>query len=154
MQHIEKSIEVEAPISAVYNQWTQFEEFPQFMEGVKSVRQLSDQRLAWRAEIMGRDVDWEAEITEQVPDQRVAWRSISGHPNAGAVHFTPLSADRTRITLVLDYEPLGAMEKIADALGALSMRVEGDLHRFRKFIEARGSSTGAWRGEIREGERR
>jgi uncharacterized membrane protein len=151
MERIQKEIEVNAPLSAVYNQWTQFEEFPQFMEGVKSVRQLDDKRLAWHAEIMGQDVRWEAEITEQVPDNRIAWRAISGRPNAGAVYFNPTGADRTKITLALEYEPLGAAEKIADALGALALRVEGDLRRFRNFIEERGAPTGGWRGEIREG---
>lgn len=151
MERIEKNIEVNAPLSAVYNQWTQFEEFPRFMEGVKSVRQLDDQHLAWHAEVMGHDVEWTAEIAEQIPDQRIAWRSTSGRPNSGAVYFSPIDADRTKITLVMEYEPLGAAEKIADALGALSLRVEGDLRRFKKFIEERGTATGGWRGEIREG---
>jgi len=150
MERIQKEIEVDAPLSAVYNQWTQFEEFPLFMEGVKSVKQLDDKFLAWHAEIMGQDVRWDAEITEQVPDNRIAWRSISGRPNAGAVYFNPAGPGRTRITLTLEYEPLGAAEKIADALGALSLRVEGDLRRFRHFIEERGVPTGGWRGEIHE----
>ncbi|HZJ16963.1 MAG TPA: SRPBCC family protein [Chthoniobacteraceae bacterium] len=151
MQRIEKDIEVNEPLSTVYNQWTQFESFPHFMEGVKSVRQLDDRHLAWRAEILGREVDWEAEIIEQVPDECIAWRCTSGHPNMGAVYFEPLGPDRTKVTLVLEYEPLGAAEKIADALGALSIRVEGDLRRFKKFIEERGAETGAWRGEIYRG---
>ena len=148
MERIQKDIEVKAPLSAVYNQWTQFEDFPKLMEGVKEVRQLDDQRLFWRAEILGKDVEWEAEIYEQVPDERIAWRSTTGHPNAGAVYFTPIDAQRTRVTLALSYEPLGAAEKIADMLGALSMRLQGDLNRFRDFIERRGIETGAWRGEI------
>jgi uncharacterized membrane protein len=138
-------------VSAVYNQWTQFEQFPKFMEGVKEVRQLDDRRLFWRAEILGQEVEWEAEIYEQIPDQRIAWRSITGHPNRGAVYFTPVGTGKTRIMLTLEYEPLGAAERIANALGALSLRVEGDLRRFRKFIEERGVETGAWRGEINEG---
>ena len=151
MQRIEKEIEVNAPVRAVYNQWTQFEEFPRFMGGVKAVKQLSENRLAWRAEILGKEIEWEAEIYEQVPDQRIAWRSTSGHPNKGAVTFTPVGADSTKVTLVLEYEPMGAAEKIADALGAVSARVEGDLRRFRQFIEERGAATGGWRGDIHQG---
>jgi uncharacterized membrane protein len=151
MQRIEKDIEVQAPLMTVYDQWTQFESFPEFMEGVKSVRQLDDRHIFWQAEILGREVEWTAEIIEQVPDECIAWRCTSGHPNMGAVYFEPLALDRTKVTLVLEYEPQGATEKIADALGALAMRVEGDLRRFRKFIEKRGTATGAWRGEIHRG---
>ena len=149
METIEKSIEVNAPLQQVYNQWTQFEEFPKFMEGVQEVRQLSDQRLFWRAQIWGKTEEWEAEIHEQVPDQRIAWRSVVGAPNAGTVSFAALDPNSTRVTLSLSYEPLGAVEKIGDALGIVSARVEGDLKRFRDFIEERGRATGAWRGEIR-----
>jgi uncharacterized membrane protein len=149
METIEKSIEVNAPLRQVYNQWTQFEDFPRFMEGVEEVRQLNDQRLFWRAQIWGKTEEWEAEIYEQIPDQRIAWRSVVGAPNAGAVSFAPVGADRTRVTLTINYEPLGAVEKIGDALGIVSARVEGDLERFRDFIEERGRATGAWRGEIR-----
>jgi uncharacterized membrane protein len=149
MERIEKEIEVKAPIRAVYNQWTQFEEFPHFMEGVKEVRQLDDKRLHWRAEILGQSIEWDATIDEQIPEERIAWRSTTGHPNAGAVYFTPTGPDSTRIKLVISYQLLGAAEKIADALGAASLRVEGDLRRFRKFIEERQVETGAWRGEIR-----
>jgi uncharacterized membrane protein len=149
MEQIQKSIDVNAPLRAVYDQWTQFEDFPKFMSGVKEVRQLDEKRLFWRAQILGKDTEWEAEIFEQVPDQRIAWRSTSGHPNAGAVSFEPAGLDNTRVTLVLDYEPLGAIEKIGDALGVVSSQVEGDLARFKAFIEARGLPTGAWRGEIR-----
>jgi uncharacterized membrane protein len=149
MERIEKSIEVEAPLSSVYNQWTQFEEFPRFMDGVQEVRQLEDNRLFWRAEIVGKTTEWEAEIYEQVPDTRIAWRSLSGAPNAGAVSFQAVSPTITRVNLVIDYQPLGAVEKVGDALGLVSGRVEGDLRRFKSFIEARGVETGAWRGEIR-----
>jgi len=151
VEHLEKSIDVEAPLRAVYNQWTQFEEFPRFMEGIKEVRQLDDRHLFWRASILGKTVEWEAEIYEQLPDTRIAWRSTTGHPNAGAVFFQPLTPERTRVTLALDYEPLGASEKFADALGALTLRVDGDLKRFRDFMDERGRATGGWRGEIREG---
>jgi uncharacterized membrane protein len=149
METIEKSIEVDAPLREVYNQWTQFEEFPKFMSGVEEVRQLDNKRLFWRAEIWGKTAEWEAEIFEQVPNQRIAWRSIVGAPNAGAVSFQPIGADRTRVTLTLNYEPLGAVEKIGDALGVVSGKVEGDLQRFRDFIEERGRATGGWRGQIR-----
>jgi uncharacterized membrane protein len=152
VEHLEKSVDVEAPLRAVYNQWTQFEEFPRFMDGVKEVRQLDDRHLFWSASILGKTVEWEAEIYEQVPDMRIAWRSTTGHPNAGAVFFEPLTPARTRVTLALDYEPLGASEKLADALGALNLRIDGDLKRFRDFMDERGRATGSWRGEIREGD--
>jgi len=151
MGSIEKSIVVERPVSTVYNQWTQFEEFPRFMEGVESVRQLDDKRLHWRAKIAGNTEEWDAEIVEQAPDRVVAWRSTSGSPNAGRVSFAPEGADKTRVTLRLDYEPEGALESTGDALGFVTRRVEGDLDRFKEFIEERGAETGAWRGEITGG---
>jgi len=148
MEHVEKSIEVEAPLSAVYNQWTQFEEFPRFMEGVEEVKQVDDKRLSWRAEIGGRVLEWEAEIFEQVPDRRIAWRSITGTMNSGMVNFEPIDANHTRVSLKMNYKPSGAMEKIGSALGVISQRVEGDLERFKEFIESRGAETGGWRGRI------
>lgn len=148
MERIEKSIEVDVPLRTAYNQWTQFEEFPKFMEGVEEVRQLDDKRLFWRAQIGGKSTEWEAEIYEQIPDSRIAWRSITGAPNAGAVSFQSLGPERTRVSLMIDYQPLGVVEKVGDALGVVSGRVEGDLQRFKKFLEERGSATGAWRGEI------
>ena len=148
MQRIEKNIEVNARLSVVYNQWTQFESFPHFMEGVKSVRQLDEQHLAWKAEILGQEVEWKAEITEQTPDERISWRSTSGHTNTGTVSFAATDTKTTRVSLVIEYEPQGAAEKIADALGILSFRIGGDLKRFKQFIEARGSATGGWRGSI------
>ncbi|HEX8280093.1 MAG TPA: SRPBCC family protein [Chthoniobacterales bacterium] len=151
METIEQSIEVDAPIQAVYNQWTQFEEFPRFMEGVKEVRQLSDKRLHWRAEIAGKDKEWDAEIYQQTPDQSIAWRSTSGAHNGGEVRFSSAGGDKTRVTLVLTYDPEGVIENVGDALGAVSMRVQGDLNRFKEFIENRGAETGAWRGQISGG---
>jgi uncharacterized membrane protein len=148
MDTVEKSIVVDVPVSTAYNQWTQFEEFPQFMEGVEEVKQLDDKRLHWRANIAGKDVSWEAEITEQTPDKHVAWRSTTGAHNAGAVGFLPEGTDQTRVTLRLEYEPEGFFENIGSALGFVDRRVEGDLERFKTFIESRGSETGAWRGEI------
>ena len=126
MEKIEKSVEVAAPVRAVYNQWTQFEEFPRFMAGVKEVRQLDDTHLHWHAEIWGKDKEWDAEITEQVPDQVIAWRSTSGAPNAGTVRFEPVSHERTRVRLTMEYQPEGAVEKTGDAVGVFSSRVQND----------------------------
>ena len=147
MAEIEKSIVVEAPLRQVYDQWTQFEEFPLFMEGVEEVRQIDDKRLYWRAKVGGVEKEWHAEIVDQVPDRRVAWRNLRGTYNAGAVLFEP-APEGTRVTLKLVYEPEGATERIGDALGVLERRVEGDLDRFKEFIEERGRATGGWRGEI------
>ena len=148
MASIVKTIDVNVPVNTAYNQWTQFEMFPRFMEGVKEVRQLDDRRLHWRAQIGGQEEEWDAEITEQVPDTRIAWKSINGAPNAGVVTFHRLSDQTTRITVQVDYEPQGVIENIGDTLGVLGKRVEGDLARFKEFIENRGRETGAWRGEI------
>jgi uncharacterized protein (TIGR02271 family) len=138
------SIEVDAPLRAVYNQWTQFEEFPRFMEGEK--------RIFWKARIGGKVKEWEAEITHQVPDQRIAWESVDGSPNSGTVIFQSISPDRTKITATIEYEPEGLLEKTGDALGIPSGRVQADLERFRNFIEEKGGETGGWRGEIRNDE--
>jgi uncharacterized membrane protein len=150
MTTIEKSVEVDVPVRVAYNQWTQFEEFPRFMEGVREVRQLDDKHLHWRAEVGGKEQAWDAEITEQIPDERIAWRARSGAPNAGVVTFHRIADSRTRIMLQLDYDPQGAVENIGDALGVVSRRVAGDLERFKEFVESRGRETGAWRGEIRQ----
>jgi uncharacterized protein (TIGR02271 family) len=146
------SIEVNAPLRAVYNQWTQFEEFPLFMEGVAEVRQEGEKRLFWKAWIGGKVKEWEAEITNQVPDERVAWESVDGSPNSGTVIFQSVSPGRTKITATIEYEPEGLLEKTGDALGIPSGRVQGDLERFRTFMEERGGETGGWRGEIRNDE--
>ena len=148
MAWIEKTIDVDVPVRTAYNQWTQFEEFPRFMEGVKEVRQLDDKTLHWHAEVLGRDVEWLAEITQQIPDERITWRSTSGARNAGSISFRPLATDSTRLTLRLEYEPHGAAEASGSGLGLVSMRIEGDLKRFKNFIEERGHETGQWRGEI------
>jgi uncharacterized membrane protein len=136
------------PVSTAYNQWTQFEEFPRFMGGVKSVRQLDDKTLDWTAEIAGQEKNWQAEITEQTPDQRIAWTSTSGARNAGAVTFHRIDDNVTRVMLQLDFEPEGALESAGDALGIPERQVEGNLERFKEFIESRGTETGAWRGEV------
>jgi uncharacterized membrane protein len=143
MATVEKSIEVNVPVRTAYNQWTQFEEFPRFMEGVESV-----QRLRWRAEVGGKTEEWDARITEQIPDERVAWTSTSGNRNAGVVTFHRIDDNTTRIMTQIDYEPEGFMESVGDALGYMDRRVKGDLERFKEFIEGRGYETGAWRGEI------
>jgi uncharacterized membrane protein len=144
---LQKSIVVEAPLREVYNQWTQFEEFPRFMEGVIEVRQLDDKRLHWRARVGGVEKEWHAEIVDQVPDRRVAWRSLRGAENAGAVLFDEVP-EGTKVTLMLVYEPAGPAEAAADALGFTARRIEGDLERFKDFIEDRQRATGSWRGEI------
>ena len=150
MASVEKTIEVHAPVRAVYNQWTQFEEFPRFMEGVEQVTQKGDKNLHWRAKVGGKTEEWDAEISEQVPDKRVAWRSTSGSENSGVVTFHFLKDDETRVSLQLSYDPEGMVETVGDKLGFMSRRVEGDLERFKGFIEARdGEATGAWRGEIK-----
>ena len=148
MANAEKSIDVSVPATTAYNQWTQFETFPQFMEGVKSVKQVDDRTLEWEAEIAGKDETRNAEITEQIPDKRIAWRSTSGAPNAGVVTFHHLSDNESRVMLQLDYEPEGIVEKAGDMLGVVERRIEGDLTRFKEFIEARGTETGAWRGQV------
>jgi uncharacterized membrane protein len=150
MPNAMKYVDVAVPVRVAYNQWTQFEEFPRFMEGVKEVTQLDDKRLHWRAEIAGKDEQWDARITEQLPDERIAWTSITGAKNAGVVTFHKLSDNETRVTLQLDYDPQGVMENVGSALGIVERRIEGDLQRFKEFIEAAGRETGAWRGTIRQ----
>ena len=150
MSLIEQSIEVDVPANTAYNQWTQFEEFPKFMEGVKAVQQLDAKRLHWRAEIAGKEKEWDAEITEQIPDQRIAWRSRNRAPNGGVVTFHVLSPTRSKVMLQMEYDPETFIEKAGDAVGIVSQRVTGDLERFKDFIESRGRETGAWRGEIRK----
>jgi uncharacterized membrane protein len=148
MAKMEKDIVVNVPVSVAYNQWTQFESFPEFMEGVKEVIQLDEKRLRWRAEIAGKDEEWEAEITDQVPDRHIAWRSVTGAMNAGSVIFQPAGDGQTKVALELTYEPRDTGEKVGDALGFLERQVSADLERFKRFIESRGAPTGAYRGEI------
>jgi uncharacterized membrane protein len=150
MSIIEKSIEVNVPVRSAYNQWTQFEEFPKFMDGVQEVRQLDDTHLHWKASIGGKDKQWNAVITEQRPDERIAWKSTDGAKNAGVVTFHRLSDQKSKVMLQMDYEPEGAVENVGDAVGAVSRRVAGDLERFKTFIESRGQETGAWRGEVKQ----
>ncbi len=145
---VEESIEVNVPIRVAYNQWTQFEEFPQFMDGVEQVQQLDDKRLHWTAEIAGVKREWDAEITEQHPEERVAWASTSGSHNAGVVTFHKIDDNKSKVMLQLDFDPEGLVEKAGDALGFVKRRAEGDLERFKDFVEARGTETGGWRGDI------
>ena len=145
---IEESIEVEVPLRTAYNQWTQFEEFPRFMDGVEEIRQLDDTHVHWVAEFGGSRHEWDAEITEQKPDERVAWRNVDGKDNAGVVTFHRLDDTHTRVMVQMDFVPEGIKEKLGDALGAPDRRVQGDLERFKEMIEARGRETGAWRGEV------
>jgi uncharacterized membrane protein len=148
MATVENSIAVEQPIQTVYNQWTQFEDFPEFMNGVEEVRQLDDKRLHWVAKIGPVAREWDAEITEQTPDQTIAWRAVDGSQNNGRVSFKPLAADRTEVALQLEFDPQGVTEKAGDALGIVTKQAEGDLERFKEFIESRDRETGAWRGNI------
>ncbi len=148
MESVTKSIDVHVPMRTAYNQWTQFEEFPNFMEGVEDIRQLDDTHVHWRTKIGGVEREFDAEITEQHPDDRVAWRSTSGPDQAGVVTFEPLGIEDTRVTVELDWDPEGFTEKMGAALGFDDRRVEGDLERFRQFIESRGMETGAWRGDV------
>ena len=148
MASVVESIDVKVPVSTAYNQWTQFETFPEFMEGVTSVVQTDDIHLHWVAEIGGADKEWNAEITEQHPVERVAWRSTSGAENAGVVTFHRIDDETTRVTLQIDADPEGLVENVGTALGFLDRRIKGDLERFKEFIESRGSETGGWRGEV------
>jgi len=150
MAQVIEAIEVEVPVREAYNQWTQFEGFPEFMEGVEQIRQLDDTHLEWTAQVGGRTKQWRAEVTEQHPDERVAWKSEDGTENAGVVTFHKLADGRCRVTVQIDAEPEGALEAAGDALGLLDRRVKGDLERFKAFIEERGSATGAWRGEVEQ----
>jgi ribosome-associated toxin RatA of RatAB toxin-antitoxin module len=145
---VDKTIEVAVPVSTAYNQWTQFEEFPQFMGGVQEVRQLDDRRLHWVAEIAGVRREWEAEVIEQVPDEKVAWAATDGATNAGAVFFTPLGADRTSVRLHLEYAPEGLVETVGDKLNVVEKQAESDLEKFKAYIESRGAESGGWRGEV------
>jgi uncharacterized membrane protein len=142
------SMEVNAPLRAVYNQWTQFEEFPRFMKGIEEVRQEGDKRLFWRARIGGKVKEWEAQITNQLPDVGIAWESLGGTIHSGIVTFESLDANRTKVVLTLEYQPEDLLEKAGDAIGIPSLQIEEDLKRFRDFIEERGRETGGWRGEI------
>ncbi|WP_232429380.1 SRPBCC family protein [Noviherbaspirillum autotrophicum] len=148
MSTVEESIDVDVPISTAYNQWTQFEDFPQFMSSVHEVRQFDDTRLHWKATVAGKEKQWDAEITHQIPDKKIAWRSTTGVPNAGAVTFDRLSDTRTRINLKMSYSPETFTEKVGDTLGAVKLQAKQNLSRFKEMLESRGTETGAWRGTV------
>jgi uncharacterized membrane protein len=151
VERVERSVEIDCPIRTVYDQWTQFEEFPRFMSGVKEVTQLDDTHVHWHAKIWGKDQEWDAEITEQVPDELISWRSTSGADNAGTVRFEQLPGNRTLVRLAVGYEPSGVLEDAGDALGLFTSHVESTMHDFKSYIESRRAPDGAWRGEIRDG---
>ncbi|MFB6632141.1 SRPBCC family protein [Streptomyces sp. NPDC056362] len=147
---VEQTIDVDAPLRNVYNQWTQFEEFPNFMEGVEDIRQIDDRHSHWRTKIAGVRREFDTEIVDQLPDERIAWRTTGGDVRQkGVVTFLPLDPEHTRVRLAMEMEPEGMAEKAGDALGFLDRRVKGDLKRFKSFIEDHGHETGQWRGRIR-----
>ena len=139
MATIEQSIELDVPVRAAYDQWTQFEEFPRFMEGVEEVRQVDDQRLHWVADFGGKRHEWDAEITEQHPDERVAWKSVDGKTNAGVVTFHRLAPERSKVMVQMDWDEEGLLEKLGAAAGVDERRVAGDLERFKELLEGRAS---------------
>jgi uncharacterized membrane protein len=151
MSTIEEAVEVRVPVRTAYNQWTQFEDFPQFMQGVESITQVDDTKTHWVTSIGGQKREFDAVITEQNPDERVAWRSLEGPKQAGVVTFHRLGENETKIMVQMEFEPEGVVEKAGDALGVVKSRTKGDLKRFKEFIEARGGQeTGAWRGEVNQ----
>jgi uncharacterized membrane protein len=149
---VEESIEVEVPVRTAYNQWTQFEEFPRFMEGVQSVTQLDDTHLRWRGQVSGEQREWTAQIVEQQPDSRIEWRATDGAAGPhGLVTFRSLEHGRTLVSACFEYDPEGFKESVGSLVGSDSRRVQGDLERFKDFVEERSRETGAWRGEVQEG---
>jgi len=152
MSTIDRTIELDVPVRTAYDQWTQFEEFPRFMEGVISVDQLDSKTLQWTARIGGVERAWRAEITEQEPDRRIAWRSTDGARNDGVVTFEPIGDARSRVRVQLDVEPSDPIEAVGDAIGIVERQAEGDLERFKEYIETRREPSGAWRGEVHDGD--
>ncbi len=149
MGQIIESIDVDVPVTTAYNQWTQFESFPHFLDEVEQITQIDDTHTHWKVKVGGAEREFDAEITEQHPDERVAWNSTGGESDhAGVVTFHKLSDTTSRVTVQLDWEPSGALEKIGDLVGAGSHAVKKDLKNFKEFIETRGAETGAWRGDV------
>jgi uncharacterized membrane protein len=148
MSTVTESVDVEVPVTTAYNQWTQFESFPQFMGGVEEVRQLDDTHTHWVTKMGGVTREFDATITEQHPDERVAWKTENGPKQAGVVTFHKLDDNHTRVTAQMDFEPEGIAEKAADKVGMIEGRVKGDMERFKQFIEGQGRETGAWRGDV------
>ena len=154
MSTVEQSIEVDVPVGVAYDQWTQFESFPTFMDGIEEVRQIDDTHLHWRANLGGHEVEWDAVITEQLPDERIAWKATDGKANAGVVTFHRLSDASSRIMVQIEHESEGVMEKVGSALGADTHEVKNALRRFKDLVESRGGSTGSWRGTVEGGQTR
>lgn len=150
MANITESIDVNVDVRTAYNQWTQFESYPQFMEGVEFVKQLDDTHNQWKVEIAGVEREFQTVITEQEPDMRIAWKTTDGPTHAGVVTFHRLADNMCRVTLQMDYDPEGFVEVVGDAFGVVEARVKGDLERFKEFIEGRGQETGAWRGTVEQ----
>ncbi|MGO4456469.1 SRPBCC family protein [Streptomyces sp. M-16] len=149
MSMVKESIDIDVPVSSVYNQWTQFEEFPRFMEGVEDVRQIDERHCRWKTKVAGVEREFDTEIVDQTPDERIAWRSVTDDvAQKGVVTFQRLDEAHTRVSLALDFEPQGMAETAAAVLGVLDQRVKGDLKRFKGFIEERGVESGGWRGRI------
>ncbi len=144
------AVDVDAPVRVAYNQWTQFEEFPRFMDGVESVVQVTDERLHWKVKIIGVEREFETTITEQTPDHRIAWTTTSGPTHAGVVTFHKIDDDTTRVTIQMDYDPEGFFENVADKIGFVASRLEGDMNNFKTLIEDRHTASGAWRGTIKQ----
>ncbi|MBL1082455.1 SRPBCC family protein [Streptomyces actinomycinicus] len=152
MSKVKEAVDVDVPLHTAYNQWTQFEQFPNFMEGVEEVIQLDDRHNHWTTKIGGVRREFDTEIVDQLPDERITWRTTSGDTDQkGTVRFEPLDETHTRVELVMDIEPRGAAEKVADVIGTIDRRVKGDMKRFKQFIEERGAESGSWRGRIRPG---
>jgi uncharacterized membrane protein len=148
MSTVVESVDVAVPVRTAYNQWTMFEQFPQFMEGVTEVRQVDDTRLHWVIDIAGVHREFDAEITEQHPDERVAWTSVDGPRHAGVVTFHRLDENNTRVTAQMEIDPDGLVEQVGTKTGVVDMRIKGDMKRFREYIESRGQEAGGWRGDV------
>ncbi|WP_432502105.1 SRPBCC family protein [Kineococcus arenarius] len=148
MSSVTESIDVDVPVHTAYNQWTQFESFPQFMSGVESITQVTETRNHWKTKVAGVEREFDTEITEQHPDERVAWKSVDGKDHAGVVTFHRLADDKTKVTVQMDWETEGLVEKVGAAVGADDRQIKADLKRFKEFIESRGAETGAWRGDV------
>lgn len=148
MNTVEQSVDIGVPVRVAYNQWTQFETFPQILPSVERVEQVEPNRVRWHSRVAGKPTEWEAEIVEQIPDKRIAWKSVEGRDNAGCVTFHRLGPGETRVMVQMEYEQESVGEKVAEALGMVNRQVEKDLSAFKHFLEDRGRETGAWRGEI------
>jgi uncharacterized membrane protein len=150
MEHVEETVEVAVPVRTAYNQWTQFESFPQFMSGVESITQLTDTTNHWVTKVGGVQREFDTEIVDQEPDDRIAWRSTDGKSHAGIIRFTPLDANHTKVRVHFEWAPETATEKAGAALRIDEMQVKADMRKFKDFVESRGGETGGWRGEVKD----